>query len=66
MPDKEKTIAITIKGIPEDDYYYFQLAVSRTRPKLTIKQAVINLIREFGDSERAALQKGASRKEVLT
>jgi len=52
MPDKEKTISITIKGIPEDDYYYFQLAVSRIRPKLTIKQAVINLIREFGDSER--------------
>ena len=52
MPDKEKTISITIKGIPEDDYYYFQLAVAAVRPKLTIKQAIINLIREFGASER--------------
>ena len=52
MIDNEKTISITIKGIPEDDYYYFQLAVSRIRPKLTIKQAVINLIREFGATEK--------------
>ena len=51
MPDNEKTISITIKGIDAEDYRYFKIACAREN--VTTKQAVINLIREFGDSERA-------------
>ena len=49
MPDKETT-SITIKGIDSEDYRYFKIACAREN--VTTKQAIINLIREFGDSER--------------
>lgn len=46
----EKTISITIKGIDPEDYRYFKIACAREN--VTTKQAIINLIREFGASER--------------
>jgi len=50
MPDKEKTISITIKGIDSEDYRHFKIACARKN--VTTKQAIINLIRAFGDLER--------------
>jgi len=51
MTDKE-TKSMTIKGIPADAYHYFRLAVAAVRPKLTINQAVINMVQDFGETER--------------
>ena len=50
MTDNEKTISITIKGIDPEDYRYFKIACAREN--VTTKQAIINLIREFGTTER--------------
>ena len=47
----QKTISITIKGIDPEDYRYFKIACAREN--VTTKQAIINLIREFGATERA-------------
>jgi len=46
----EKTISITIKGIDHEDYRYFKIACARER--ITTKEAIIYLIREFGGKER--------------
>ena len=50
MLDNEKTISITIKGIDSEDYRYFKIACAREN--VTTKQAIINLIRDYGATER--------------
>ena len=50
MTDKETT-SITIKGIDSEDYRYFKITCASK--EITTKQAIINLIREFGATERA-------------
>jgi len=51
MPDNKETKSITITGIDPEDYRYFKITCAREN--VTTKQAIINLIREFGATERA-------------